>query len=146
MEQLSKDPTEAYHKQIQADIQNSEDLINKNMRKYLLNIKPTAPKLNAHIKTHKQNEPIRLVIDNTQTPAYKTTKFISTQIKTHANLPNTYVTTNSKELAQELHRLPFTEKHRIITLDIKDLYEGLVSKKYQIQKIQNLCNRWCYMS
>jgi phosphate/sulfate permease len=24
--------------------------------------------------------------------------------------------------------------------------EGLVSKKYQIQKIQNLCNRWCYMS
>jgi hypothetical protein len=25
-------------------------------------------------------------------------------------------------------------------------YEGLVSKKYQIQKIQNSCNRWCYMS
>ena len=105
MVQLNKDPTETYHKQIQIAIQNSEDLIDKNRRKYLLNIKPTAPKLNAYIKTHKENEPIRPVIDNTQAPAYKTAKFIGKQIKIHINLPNMYVTTNSKELARELHRL-----------------------------------------
>jgi hypothetical protein len=72
MVQLGKNPTEAYHKQIQIAIQNSEDLIDRNRRKYLLNIKPSAPKLNAYIKTHKENEPIRPVIDNTQAPAYKT--------------------------------------------------------------------------
>ena len=105
MVQLNKDPTETYHKQIQIATQNSEDLIDRKRRKYLLNIRPTAPRLNAYIKTHKENEPIRPVIDNTQARAYKTAKFIGRQIKTHINLPNTYVTTNSKELAQELHRL-----------------------------------------
>jgi hypothetical protein len=74
--QLNKDPTETYQKQIQIAIQNSEELIDKDRRKYLLNIKPTAPRLNACIKTHKENDPIRPVIDNTQAPAYKTAKFI----------------------------------------------------------------------
>jgi len=83
MVQLNKDPTDTYHKQIQIAIQNSEDLIDKNRCKYLLNIKPTAPKLNAYIKTHKENEPIRLVIDKTQAPAYKTANFVGKQIKTH---------------------------------------------------------------
>jgi hypothetical protein len=76
MIQLNKDPTEKYQKQIHVAIQNSEDLIDKDRRKYLLNIKPMAPKLNANIKTHKENEPIRPVIDNTEAPAYKTAKFI----------------------------------------------------------------------
>jgi len=44
---LSKDPTDSYQKQIQqCDI-----MINKHTRKYLVNIKPAAPKLNALIKT-----------------------------------------------------------------------------------------------
>jgi len=37
----------------------------------LINIKPTAPKLNIYIKTHKDNEPIRPVINNTLAPSYK---------------------------------------------------------------------------
>jgi len=35
-----------------------------------------------HTLRHKENEPIRPVIDNTQAPAYKTAKFIGKQIKT----------------------------------------------------------------
>jgi hypothetical protein len=106
-------------------MQRSEDLIEKNRRKYLLNIKPTAPKINSYIKTHKQNEPIRPVTDNTQAPSYKTAKFINNKIKTYINLPNAYITTNSREIAQELHKLHVTEKYRIITLEIKDLYVNL---------------------
>jgi len=41
-----------------------------------MNIKPAAPKLNVYIKTHKENEPIRPVIDNTQPPSYKIAKYI----------------------------------------------------------------------
>jgi hypothetical protein len=44
---LNKDPTVTYHKQIQQAMQNCEDLIEKSKRKYLLNIKPTAPKTSA---------------------------------------------------------------------------------------------------
>jgi hypothetical protein len=46
-------------------------------------------------------------------------------IKAYINLPNTYITINSGEVAQELHKLHITEKHKILTLDIKDLYVNL---------------------
>jgi len=109
-----------------------EDLIEKNKHKYLLNIKPTAPRINAYIKAEKENEPLRPVIDNTQAPLYKIAKFLNNKIKAYINLPNTYFTIISKKIAQELHKLHITEKRRILTLDIKDLYVNL-SKQGIIQ-------------
>jgi hypothetical protein len=81
--------------------------------------------INAYIKTHKENEPIRPVIDNTQAPSYKIAKFLNNKIKAYINLPNTYTIINLGEIAQELHKLHSTEKHRILILDIKDLYVNL---------------------
>jgi hypothetical protein len=101
------------------------DLIEKNRRKYLLNIKPTAPRINAYIKTHKENKPIRPVIDNTQAPSYKIAKFLNTRIKEYLNLPNTYTIENSYERAQELHKIQIKENYKMVTLDIKDLYVNL---------------------
>jgi hypothetical protein len=122
---LSKDPTESYQKLLQKSMQKCEDLIEKNTHKYLLNIKPTAPRMNAYIKTHKENNPIRPVIDNTQVPSYKIARFLNKRIKEYINLPNTYITLNSHEIAQELHNINIKEYHKIITLDIKDLYVNL---------------------
>jgi len=51
---LSKDPTESYQKLLQKATQKCEDLVEKNTRKYLLNIKPTAPRINAYIKRTKK--------------------------------------------------------------------------------------------
>ena len=68
-------------------------------------------KINAYIKTHKENEPIRPVIDNTQAPSYKIAKFLNIKIKAYINLPNTYITINSGEMAQELHKLHITENY-----------------------------------
>jgi hypothetical protein len=102
---LNKDPTEYYHRQLQQTMQKCEDLIEKNRCKYLLNIKPTAPRINAYIKTHKENKPIRPVINNTQAPSYKMGKFLNTRIKEYINLPNTYTIENSYEIAQELHKI-----------------------------------------
>jgi hypothetical protein len=62
-------------------MQKCEDLIEKNRHKYLLNIKHTAPRINAYIKTHKENKPIRPVIDNTQAPSYKIAKLLNSRIK-----------------------------------------------------------------
>ena len=46
----------------------------KSKHKYLMNIKPTAPSLNAYIKTHKQDKPIWPVINNIQAQLYRTAK------------------------------------------------------------------------
>jgi hypothetical protein len=122
---LNKDPTDSYQRQIQQTMQKCKDLIDKNRSKYTLNIKPTAPKINAYIKTHKDNNPIRPVIDNTQAPSYKIAKFLDRRIKECVNLPNTYTVQNSNNIVQELQKLHTTKNHKMITLDHKDLYVNL---------------------
>jgi hypothetical protein len=95
-------------------MQKFEDVTEKNRRKYILNIKPTAPRINAYIKTHKENKPIRPVIDNTQAPSYKVAKSLNSKIKEYIILPNTYTVENSYEIAQELHKIHITENHKIV--------------------------------
>ena len=87
----------------------------------MLNIKPTGTKINAYIKTHKDNNPIRPVIDNTQARSYKIAKFLNRRIKECVNLPDTYTVQNSNEMVQELQKLYIGKYHKMITLDIKDL-------------------------
>ena len=122
---LNKDQTESYHRQLQQTMQKCEHLIKNNRRKYLLNIKPTAPRINAYIKTHKENKPIRPVVDKTQAPSYKIAKFFNSRIKEYINVPNTYTVENSHEITQELLKIHITRNHKIVTLDIKDLYVNL---------------------
>jgi hypothetical protein len=90
-----------------------------------MNMKPTAPSLNAYIKSHKQDEPILPVINNIQAPSYRTVKFLNKKLQSLIDLPNTYTTMNSYEIAQELHNTQINKNHRTITLDIKDLYVNL---------------------
>ena len=48
---LNKDPTDLYQKQIQQALQKCDALIEKGKHRYLMNVRPTAPNLNAYIKT-----------------------------------------------------------------------------------------------
>jgi len=65
------------------------------------------------------------VINNTQAPAYKITKYINKKMHHLINLPNNYNAKNSYEIAEELNKIQINENSRIITLDIKDLYVNL---------------------
>ena len=86
-----------------------------------MNIKPEAPKLNIYIKIHLQNEPIRPVFNNIQATTYKMAKYINKKMNHLLNLPNTYNTRNSQEIAEELKSIQINESNRILTLGIKDL-------------------------
>jgi hypothetical protein len=122
---LSKDPTDTYQKQIQQAIQKCSTLIDKHKQKYMINIKPEAPKLNVHIKTHKENEPIRPVVNNINAPAYKIAKYLNKILSNLINLPQTYTAKNAREVAEDLKAIYISEHMKIITLDIKDLYVNL---------------------
>ena len=78
---LNKDPTEYFQKQIQQALQKCNTLIEKSKHKYGMNIKPTAPYLNAYVKTHKQDKPIRPVVNNIPAPSYKIAKLLNKNYK-----------------------------------------------------------------
>jgi hypothetical protein len=134
---LNKDSTDLLKKQIQQALQKCGTLVEKSKHKYLIIIRPTPPCLNAYIKTHKQGEPIWPVINKIQAPSYRTAKFLNKKLQSLINLPKTYTTKNSHEVAQELHNIQINENHRIITLDIKDLYLNL-----PIQNILHITKFW----
>ena len=123
--QLSKDPTDKYHKQIQQMIKSCNTLIDRHTQKYLTNIKPIAPRLRVCLKTHKEEIPIRPVVNNKQSPSYKTAKFLNKKLCNLINLPHTYNIKNSQELAEELIKIQVDKNTRMITYDIKDLYVNL---------------------
>jgi len=97
IKQLNKDPADKYQKQIQQTLQKCNALMEKRTHKYLVNIKQTASKLNINLKTHKDNEPNRLVVNNTLAPSYKIAKFINKKLNSLLSLPYTY---NTKKLTR----------------------------------------------
>jgi hypothetical protein len=122
---LSKDPMDTFQKQLQQTLHQCNTLIDKNKHKYLLNIKPKAPQMNARIKTHKETQLIRPVINSTQAPTYKIAKFLNKIIKNHINLPTTFVAKNAQEVATDLDTIQIHNNNKLLTLDIKDLYVNM---------------------
>jgi hypothetical protein len=123
--QLRKDPTKLYQKKIQRAVSKSNMIISKEQRRHVIQMKPNAPYLNVLIKTHKQNTPIRPVINNRPAAAYKLAKFINKTLNQVITLPYTYALKNTLEIAHELHDLHINNQHRLATFDIKDLYVKL---------------------
>ena len=111
--------------------------MDKRTHRYLVHIKPTAPKLNIYIKTHKDNEPIRPVLNNILTPSYKIAKFMNKKLNSLLCLPYTYNTQNSQEIANELKRMQIDKQMKVITLDIKELFVNL-----PIQGILTITKFW----
>ena len=90
-----------------------------------MQIKPQSPNMKVQIKIHKENEPIRPVVNNIQAPTHKIAKYLNKWLPNQIQLHNTYITHNSIQLATELKKLNINEYNRMITLDIKDLYVNI---------------------
>jgi hypothetical protein len=75
-EKMDTDPTGGYQKQVNEAIQNSVTL-NISQKWKLKNPKPTPPKINGLIKLHKDNNPIRPVINMRSSPSYNLSIFIT---------------------------------------------------------------------
>jgi len=90
IQEINNDPTDKYQKQIQLALQRCKNITEKRAHKYLMNTKPKTPQLNAYIKTHKDNPPIRPVINHTQALSHKLAR--------HLNRKTARVTTPTKHI------------------------------------------------
>jgi hypothetical protein len=78
-----------------------------------------APQLKVYLKTHKDNQSIRPVINNIQAPSYKAARFMNRKLRDLLNLLYVYNTKNSQEISEDLLKLQINENMRLITLDIR---------------------------
>jgi hypothetical protein len=69
------------------------------------------------------------VINNRTAPSYKVAKKLNDILNKHLLLDNHYTIRNSTNLAIDLVKLNINDKHKLITLDIKDLYVNILLKE-----------------
>jgi len=122
---LHKNPINKDCKHIQEILQQNNLIFNKRQVKYLLPKNPTPPTLNAQLKLHKPNKPIRPVVNNKNAPTYKTAKKPNDILKQCLCLDNPYNTINSTSLANDIVKLTINNKHRMITHEVKNLYVNI---------------------
>jgi len=77
------------------------------------------------MKLHKDGNPIRPVINNKHAPSYKAAKRLNKILQQRLNLGNQYTVVNSVTLVKDLTKISISNKHRLITMDIKDLYVNI---------------------
>ena len=75
IEELKNDPTKFYKQKINSTIEQCKNLFKNNgTRRYLKTINPKAPQFTGLLKIHKQDTPIRPLVDFTTAPGYKLAK------------------------------------------------------------------------
>jgi hypothetical protein len=138
---LQKNPINKDRKHIQETLKQKNLIFNNKHVKYLLQKSPTPPTLNAQLKLHKPNIPIRPVVNNKNAPTYKIAKKLSDILKQCLYLDNSYNTINSTSLANDMVKLTINNKHRMITYDVKDLYFNIpIDETLKITESQLLKN------
>jgi hypothetical protein len=116
---IPTNPTTKDHKAIHKALQHCDRIIGKKHAKYLTQKHPTPPTLNAVLKLHKPNIPIRLVVNKVNAPNHKAAKKLNMILTNRLHLDFQYNTTNSESLATELTSLKINNNHRLLTLDTK---------------------------
>jgi len=74
IQQIPKNPMNKDCKIIRETLQKSDLIFTKNQIRHLFQKNPTSPKLNAHLKIHKPNNPIRPVVNNRNATTFKIVK------------------------------------------------------------------------
>jgi hypothetical protein len=128
---MDTDPTGKYQKQVNQAIQNST-ILNNSQKWKLKNPKPTPPKINGLIKLHKDNNPIRPVINMRSSPSYNLSSFITKHLNKLLNLPFSYNVKNSQHLIQDLIDLRFETQFRLCSFDISNMYTNIPTEEISV--------------
>jgi predicted GIY-YIG superfamily endonuclease len=125
IDKLNKDPTATYTKEINKAISNCKHLLSANDIRYLKPIHPHAPPLKGLPKLHKDNTPIRPLVNYMPAPAYRLAKKLESIIKKEVKLHNSHSLKNSLELIETIKNTELNPRYTLASLDITNLYTNV---------------------
>jgi hypothetical protein len=95
IDELKTDPTQKMQKTTLDTIKQCTHIIDPKKRKYITQMHPQAPNLNARIKIHKPSTPIRPVINNINAPTHKLAQHIHHKLKESIQLKHEFNVNNT---------------------------------------------------
>jgi hypothetical protein len=123
-DRTNTDPRVAFQKQSNQAIQSSTIIKNEHKWK-IKSMNPTPPVIKGLVKLHKENNPIRPVINMRTSPSYKFSSFVSKQLSTLLQLPFSFNVKNSSQLIQDLSKLKFEPQFRMCSFDNSNMYTNI---------------------
>jgi len=90
---------------------------------------PSAPTIKGLIKIHRQEHPMRTVVNWRNSPAYKLAGLFTQKIKRLTPLPNTHNISNTTDLINKLQDTPTLTHYGLASLNIADLYTNIPVKE-----------------
>ena len=124
-QKIRNDPTQQYQKMVKQTLKQCNNIIQKEHRWRYTNMNPIAPNLHATIKLHKQNTPIRPIINWKNAPAYELAKQLSKTLNIYLQLPNAYNVRNSMQLMTDLKDIVINKDMKLCSFDIENMYTNI---------------------
>jgi sugar (pentulose or hexulose) kinase len=86
---------------------------------------PTAPHLHGTIKLHKEDKPIRPIVNWKNSPGYKLAVHLAKILKQTIQLPNAFNVQNTETLMHNLKQHKVQAYTKICSFDIKNMYTNI---------------------
>jgi hypothetical protein len=121
-------------------------MIHKDERWKYLNLNPTTPTMRGLIKFHKENTPVRPVINWINAPGYKLAKKMANVPTSYIPLPFTHNVKNTTHLMNELMDIPYDPNTKFASFVISNMYSNIPTNDLRVTlqklcKVYNLNNR-----
>jgi hypothetical protein len=139
---IPNDPTEKFQKSIIQRVHNCNLVIKKSESWKLFNMNPKDPSIKGLTEIHKQNNPIRPIVNWQEATAYKLSKHLTRTLTQHLHLPDSFSVKNSITLMNELNSLKTNHQTKLCSFDIKKMYANTPRSEFLtiIKQILTQCN------
>lgn len=125
--ELKKDPTKIFLKEIKDNMDvNSSILFATTFEiRRLIPMNPRPPEMYGLVKLHKEDHPMRPVVSYVNSPSGILSKFLNHKFKELSNFSPKHTVKNSIDLVQKLSKISNTNKFKLISFDIVNMYPNI---------------------
>ena len=121
----TRDVTNKLQRDVKTAIETCREVIPREDRWIYKKLNPTIPAIRGLVKIHKDDYPIRPVINWKNAPAYKFAKVLTKKLLRYISLPYTYNFKNTNHLINDLKEIPCNQNLRLASLDIANMYSNI---------------------
>jgi hypothetical protein len=114
-----------FQKNVKEVMKNCKKVTDKYTKFKCIQIKPQVPKLNITIKLHKEETPIRPIVNYKYAPSYYIAKITANWLKRNSELQFEYNVENSLKYAEKIKELDIQSTYKTLTLNIANLYTNI---------------------
>ena len=127
--EINDNPTAKFQKDVRITLNECRHIIDTNNKWRYINLNPSTPVMRGLVKIHKEDTPVRPIVNFKNAPTYNLAKTLTKVLKKYIPLPHVYNVHNSVHLMEDLTNAPYNPNLRTASLDISNMYTNIPIKK-----------------